>query len=582
VLIRSAPVSRRKLVTIALASLLATAGATAFWANRRGAFAPPLPTVTIGGATQPEGCLLCHASEKAPRGIGEAHAKLGCSPCHLGDPRARDEADAHRGLEVLAGELAIVDRTCGQGACHAVETARVRTSLMARAPGILAVDRFAFGERATPAGEDADDLSLLAPERPPASPAESHARQLCASCHLGAKKERRGDLGMAARGGGCTACHLGAPTPSSFEAREGPLHPAVTAAVSDRRCEGCHARSGRIALSYRGVVELEQNDPRVTGRLPDGRPAGTANPDVHAKAGLGCVDCHTERELMGDGARHRHAHEARDVTCEDCHVAGKGVGPATRDEDREAVADRLRASWSRRELPPLSKTPLRTAAGTPLVRTDAATRSMWLLATGERRAIPRAKSEAYHALPGHARLDCQACHAQWAPRCTQCHTRFDAAGEAIDHLSGKTVRGRWIEEAGGNGFGPPLLAIGPTGRIEPFVEGMTLRIEPGNGAAASTIDRTLWAPLDPHTTGKSRTCVDCHAPQRPEDVYPSRGETTRVSARLLDAGERARLLAVGPCLGCHAHAEDAIYRDFAASRARLIGRTAPRCLGRGG
>lgn len=577
---------RRSSVVVSIGALVLVTGAAVFVAVRDRLAHPPdpsLPTISLGGSTRDEACLLCHAGMQ---GLGEPHASMGCSPCHLGDPRARDASAAHLGMEVLSGDLASVDRTCGQGACHAVETARVRTSLMARAPGILAVDRFAFGERATPEGEPSDDLGALEPTRGAASPAESHVRQLCASCHLGARKARRGDLGAEARGGGCTACHLAPPAPRRGAAA-GPLHPDVSAAVSERRCEGCHARSGRIALSFRGVVELEPGDARVTGKLADGRPIGAASADVHATAGMRCLDCHTERELMGDGVTHRHAHEARDVTCEDCHLAAASAARdagrgAARDADREAVASRLRASWTRRGLPPLSRTPLRTKAGTPLWRTELAPPSLLLAASGERRAIPQASPKPYHALRGHERLDCQSCHATWAPRCTSCHTRLEPKEQAIDHLSGKPVMGRWSEVAGGNGYGPPLLAVGPTGRIEPFVEGMRLRIEgagPARTGSTDSIERTLFAPLDPHTTGKARACASCHAPARTEDVYPLAGETTRTSARLLDAAERGRVLRVGRCIGCHARYEDPVFADFAESARRVAARTAPRCTG---
>lgn len=536
--------SRGSFLRLAWALAAVTVATIAVWfAVRRGAGEAPLPRIALGGVTRVEGCLACHATM---RGVGPAHVAIGCSPCHLGDPEAREATKAHSGMEVIAGDLASVGRTCGQAACHAVEAARVLTSLMAGAPGILAVDRFAFRERTTPAGEDADDLRLL--DAGASTPAETHARQLCASCHLGARKEQRGDLGELGRGGGCTACHLAPPHERSDAG--GPLHPGVSAVIPEQRCTGCHARSGRIALSFHGVVELEPDDRRVTGKLRDGRPTGSAPPDVHAKAGMTCLDCHTEREVMGDGTAHRHVHEALDVACADCHGATK---PTPADADRDAVAARLRASWGKRGLPPLSEgPPLRTKGGTPLWRTDAAARTLSLVQTGERRPLPLASAKPHHAMPGHERLSCQACHSAWAPRCKSCHTRRDPAGT-------------WSEQAGKNDFGAPLLALGPRGLIEPFVEGMTLRIE---GAEAQPIDRVLFAPLDPHTTSRSRTCASCHAPDKVEDVYPLVGETTRVEARLLTAGERDRIVRVGRCIACHATYEDVIWRDFEASQNR--------------
>ena len=525
--------------------------------------APPLVRLSDGGA---EGCLLCHADVQ---GIGEAHdpRAIGCASCHAGDPSATDVERAHRGMELLSGDLAGVFRTCGSASCHPVEAARVMTSVMARAPGILSVDRFAFGEIPTPDGDPAG-FAALDGGSAAASPAEDHARKLCGSCHLGARKQGPGDHGFASRGGGCTACHLGPPSIAGARTH-GRMHPDVSAFVSEQRCAGCHSRSGRIAMSYRGVVELEPGDARVTGALPDGRPVGAAPADVHAKAGMTCVDCHTERELMGDGREHRHADEALEIRCADCHAPGPRPEPS---EDARRVVEVLRRGWARRGMPALAAgPPLRASTGTELWRTDAPSRSMALVESGARRVIPPSSDAAYHALRGHARLDCQACHAQWAPRCTKCHTTFEPGGQDIDHLGGKATAGRWIEEAGGNGEGPPLLAVGPRGVIGPFVEGMTFRID---GVGPGPIDRTLWAPLDPHTTGPSRACPSCHDEAVIDRVYPATGELTRTRARLLDASERARVARVGRCLGCHGRYEDPIYRDFAESLRRRSSRCA--------
>lgn len=525
---------------------------------------PPPALPVLAGSDRPESCLACH---RDVQGLNPAHdpAVLGCSPCHLGDPQAADEAGAHRGMELLPGDLSTIYATCGRGPCHTAEAARVSQSLMARAPGILSVDRFAFGERPSPDGR-AEGFADLDAERPPPFASESHARKLCASCHLGVRKRAPGDEGFFARGGGCTACHL-APPYAFGPKTGGRVHPDVTAAVPEKRCTGCHARSGRISLSYDGVVELEPGDPRVNGKLPDGRPTGRLPPDVHRKAGMSCIDCHTERELMGDGTPHRHAHEALEISCADCHAPGPRPPP---DPDAARAVTVLRKSWARRHLPALSEgPPLRTRKGTELWRTDADAHSLALVSTGERRTIVPASEAAYHRLRGHERLSCQACHSTWAPRCTSCHTRLDPKGDDVDHLLGKPTPGRWIEEAGGNGFGPPLLAIGPRGSIDPFVEGMTFRLE---GVPPGPRERTLWAPLEPHTTGASRPCASCHAESALDAVYPRTGETTRSTARLLDEGERRKIARVGRCLACHPGYDDRIYESYAESLRRLATR----------
>ncbi len=343
------------------------------------------------------------------------------------------------------------------------------------------------------------------------------------------------------------------------------MHPSLSADVPDTRCEGCHARSGRIALSYRGVAEVEASDPRRDGTLPDGRPTADVASDVHSRAGMGCVDCHTERDLMGDGRTHAFAADAVGVTCEDCHA------PSTRTASPEAevVASRLRASWGRRGMPeiPASARPLVTKARAPLWRTDRESGSLWLAASGAERATPLEVTAApYHAMPGHARLSCQSCHSAWAPRCTECHTTYEPRGSDVDHLAGVLRAGHWREVAGGNGFGPPVLALDGNGKISPFIEGMRLHVD----GVTPAVERTLWAPLDPHTTGRSRACADCHPAGDLGAVYPAQGEVTRPRARVLDAGERARVAAVGRCVPCHGRWEDPIYRDFQASAASAV------------
>ena len=53
------------------------------------------------------------------------------------------------------------------------------------------------------------------------------------------------------RDGGCVACNLEYPQKS-----EKIDHPRLTVEVDNRRCFGCHSRSGRISLNYLGLAEV--------------------------------------------------------------------------------------------------------------------------------------------------------------------------------------------------------------------------------------------------------------------------------------------------------------------------------------
>ena len=154
----------------------------------------PLPVVMA----RPEGCLVCH---RGVTGLGNSHRPeaVGCASCHGGDVFTLNKGRAHAGMEVIAGNLATAGRRCGQSSCHPSIVTRVERSVMTTMSGVVAVDRAVFGE---PGSEPADVRRLGR------TPADTHLRQLCASCHVGRKKVALGPNGEDARGGGCNACHL--------------------------------------------------------------------------------------------------------------------------------------------------------------------------------------------------------------------------------------------------------------------------------------------------------------------------------------------------------------------------------------
>lgn len=405
-------------------------------------------------------CQSCHS--QTPSHAGQAHEGLACGVCHGGDERAADRSAAHEGLQARPGELANAARGCGL--CHAERAGSVPHNPMAHGRGMVAATRQAWGEPW----------------------ADSLLDKLCVGCHL--VRERDPALPPAAnRGGGCLACHWGG---------EGI---GLTARVGDERCFGCHARSGRIALNYAGLAEVDPyGQAPVVGRLADGRSVRKRPADRHHDSGMACIDCHTAEGLMGaDGL---------DIACNDCHAQrrpGKRVNQWTAAQRR--LAAKIPFPWDEETLFAVT-----ARRGTPLWNVHAGADG-WILygkLDGLARPIPP-WTEADHPLaPDHATLECATCHSQWAPQCYGCHLRYAPEQEQWDHRLGRVTPGRWVEERWDVESGLPAMGVSDAGRIVPVVPGMILSAEHPDWA--EPVFRRRFAALSPHTTGKARACGTCH------------------------------------------------------------------------
>jgi hypothetical protein len=609
-----------------------------------------------------EGCLWCHAGMT---GLSRAHGAeaVGCASCHAGNPFSLDRETAHAGVIPVPGNLADAPRSCGVERCHPSQVERVSGSLMASMAGVVAVDRAVFGTG--PVDREVHDVRALGREG-----ADGHLRLLCASCHLGAEKSSPGPVGEDARGGGCNACHLQYSTAARaalgryLEARAaGPaaadperpvmtVHPNVSIAIERDSCFGCHSRSGRISTNYEGWMEqstvesqqstverqqsrVERREPTADSRtlrtLADGRVFEFVAADVHAR-NMDCIDCHTAREVMGDGAAHARAHEALRVACADCHRPPGGTGAATVVFEQLDPESRRIAELRGRNRP--GERFLTTADGIePLLNTEldaAGTPTLVAKASGQRLPLKPPATVCLRS-EGHGRLSCASCHAVWAPRCPQCHTAYDASGAGIDLLDGRRVDGAWVERAGPFEALPPTLGVraGRTGEaagdiVDTFIPGMVMTIDRSQlpGSDRGTAFRRLYARSFSHTIGKARSCESCHAdpvalgygsgtlrferegergrwrfvPRAtagpdglPADAWTgflqsrAAGASTRADVRPFGVDEQRHILTVGACLTCHpgtpslrgVTASASIWRrDFKAALARL----SPRCI----
>ncbi|MCP6657834.1 hypothetical protein NL521_28275, partial [Klebsiella pneumoniae] len=67
-------------------------------------------------------------------------------------------------------------------------------------------------------------------------------------------------------------------------------------------------------------------------------------PDIHHARGMECIDCHTSRDIMGDGYAYENLYHQVEIRCEDCHGSATSP-PRWREivrENEEAVRESAR------------------------------------------------------------------------------------------------------------------------------------------------------------------------------------------------------------------------------------------------
>ena len=404
---------------------------------------PERVTVTAGGRV--DMCLSCHRERP-----DTSHGRdvLGCAVCHLGDALAGRKKQAHRGMVLNPGELAVVDLTCGRPGCHADEVKWVKNSLMATNRGIISTLRYYWGE--SPDNREEISVSRLK-ETGMNSPALDYYRKLCGSCHLWVEK---GTLPffLSTKGGGCTACHYLKRHPGyAGEKDHGHVfHPWITRSVPMENCIRCHNRSGRIGLSYRGEFESEgYGTPYVEGDLSpaqyaDGRFFLKVKADVHHEKGIVCIDCHTQREIMGDGTYHAHFEEQLEVTCLTCHNSVEALETVAA-ASMEETGLQEKSGGSER----IPKLDIRKK-GPAFFLEDKSSKKLHRLNPPDPVSCGN---------PVHSRLACQACHSTWVPQCYGCHVRMNRREKQLDKIALKETPGRWKEYRSFIRYESPPLGI---------------------------------------------------------------------------------------------------------------------------
>jgi len=424
---------------------------------------------------------------------------------------------------------------------------------------------------------------------PPANPTESAQlvddllRRRCLRCHLYAPA---GGAEGLYRGSGCAACHMPYADDGRYRGGDAAMQGAepgrpsfhrIERPASNAPCLRCH-HGDATGADYVGLFPTDDHDeyrvPRADGSDPPmkyGRDHHALTADLHASAGLVCVDCHGIDEVMGapEGAAPVMAHQAVSVRCGSCHGDLEGrrgaVRPAGLSCEREPCVLELRSDG--RALP----VPVTTAA-----------------------------AGAAHDPSAHARLTCAACHAAWAgqsfglhahlshtptwnlwlPRASQGDVEFvQRVGAArdldedqrrahaprmTDRLDGRERDGIWGVGRTMRRWEEPALGVTADGRIGPLRPRNDYRVTYVGADGLVYLDNVAVGsasePFTPHTTGaRGAACIRCHG--NPQAAGMGIGGSTAAGAlhggtvpatpvtpgaRLLDEEERNALLVPSP------------------------------------
>jgi len=549
-----------------------------------------------------ESCLHCHQDTK---GYSKYHnpETIGCASCHLGNTETINKEDSHQGMILIPGNLSDAKDTCGK--CHPNELRKIENSLMTTNSGLIAVDKFIFGEADSPNYHY--HIKNLKD-----SPSDKHLRDLCANCHLGAEKKEFGEITMLSRGGGCNACHLNYSEESKVDLTNylasdktnlPTFHPSTDVFMTNTHCFGCHSRSSRISTNYEGWQETLLDETEVVGMdgfkvLEDKRVYTYKGEDIHHTKGMLCIDCHSSHEVMGDGIKYSHEEQAVTLQCSDCHFKEKPNTIGYDALDDESLLVFLHRDYSHTNQPIL----IAEKDNHPLVNTYVDSLGNVFL-IGKKESILfdlKPQSEICSRDNAHKNVACSTCHSSWTSRCIGCHNEFDENEEmAFDLLDRKNVKGQWKEYVAEFSSSLPAMGVRENEegkQIEPSIPGMIMTIDKGSftGEEDDMSFHRLYAPNSPHTTTKEvRDCKSCHTNSAtigygngelvysitngkgkwtftpeyeinpndglPEDAWiPFMKEvdkdlinSTRTDFRPFTAKEQQQLLLVGACLQCH-------------------------------
>jgi len=259
-------------------------------------------------------CVRCHANlEPASPTHGD------CVSCHGGDATIADKDDAHKSMYGPRNPSAPQFWKDSCGKCHQYQWQRLNANLMFTNSGFIKNIRLTWE-----GGEDhlystngqetfaanGERVRLTSVNKLDNIAGELY-RKYCSLCHVGIESTQSW---RASHASGCAACHFPFNDNATYQGSDLALKGTwphsttheMAALPPDEVCMHCHNRSGRIALSYQGLNDGNNGSVPVQGAFPRNFISGARNvthiqADIHHDKGLECIDCHTSRDVMGDG-----------------------------------------------------------------------------------------------------------------------------------------------------------------------------------------------------------------------------------------------------------------------------------------
>lgn len=571
-----------------------------------------------GHGTGGSSCEHCH--NRLER-VSRSHP--GCVSCHGGDPKQLDQAASHRGMFGPKNPASpdYWETTCG--ACHQYQLGRVKANLMYTATGMIknaqltweGWDNRLYSSRGGEVFDPQGKRVALKPVTELDNLSGELYRKFCSQCHVA---QGTGDVYGSSHSSGCAACHFPFNNDATYQGADLGVRGKTPFSAShaleplpgNQVCARCHNRSGRIALSYQGLYDGNNSMVPTKNSLPGPvlisgpRNAVHIAPDVHAAAGMDCIDCHTSRDVMGDGYAYQNMNLQTEISCEDCH--GGARPPRYRAISRENEEALRESKNYRMQMRPGMQLVL-TAKGRSYSNVFYQDGTVYVLG---KRSGKLFKSKVItgspeHTVVGHGRMECFACHSRTVVQCYGCHTRYDKTVKGMDFIKGRETPGSFSETEDYRTLYPFPLALNQRGKISTVTPGcqtFVTIVEPDGTLSKNEYvarfkgkQQLRFAPFFSHNTGKRAIgCVECHgnpaflgfgqhvvaggdiygtliceqSADKPLDGFLTLQDgrvraysaITRENSRPLNGKEVRRTLAVNTCLVCHDKAADPIYR----------------------